>query len=317
MPNDLKIAGVVLAAGVGSRLKPITDTIPKPLLPLAGRPLLGLLADQLERAGVAEIFVNLHAHAQQIADYLDKRESGVPLTHRVEERLTGPAGALATFAEELRQFDVILVISGDVVVDTPLHELLRRHIAQSADLTFGVVETRSASRYGVLRIDADGRVTGAREKPAVPDHEVHPISAGVYCLAPSVIDLIATNVGATKDLDYAKHLAPWLLSAGRRIAAYPLPGYWRDIGTLDSLRQANLDALAGRVAGVHPGPAGDTVYVADSAQLGRNVRLRGCVVVGPHARVGNDVTLMDTVLLPGAQVCDGSLVMGGMVAATA
>ncbi|WP_035849865.1 sugar phosphate nucleotidyltransferase [Kitasatospora azatica] len=293
----MRIAGVVLGAGAGTRLRPMTDTLAKPLLPVLDRPIVGYTLDHLVASGVQEIFVNLHHHAEQVRRALAVLGCPVPVTGRVEPRLSGPAGALRLFDRELARYDAVLVASGDVLVEHGFDGLLARHLGSGAPLTVAVTRRRRASRFGVLDLDGDGLVRGAREKPPVPDAEVHWVSAGVYCLTPELIRAFPEGVS----YDYAAQLIPDLLSSGSPVASWAVPGYWRDIGTAQSLRQANLDAVRG---GVHIGAG---------ARIGEDVQLRGPLVVGAGAEVGDGAWLEDTVVLPGAVVPPGSVLIGALV----
>ncbi|HWM06909.1 MAG TPA: NDP-sugar synthase [Actinophytocola sp.] len=309
--------GVALAAGVGSRLAPLTDHTPKPLLPLLDRPLLVHLLEQLAGAGAEHLYVNLHHHAEQVAGVLDRTELPVDVTYRREPVLTGPAGALALFVDELTRADEILVVSGDVVLGEELPALLATHRRRGAELTFGVVRTTEARRFGVLDLDGDGRVVRAREKPDVPDHETHWISAGVYCLAPELVGWLVDELTRVPSLDYARHLAPDLLARGRAVFGHPLAGYWRDVGTPQAYRAANVDAAMGAVAGVRPRESsrhGAGIVVADTAVLGDDVRLTAPAVIGAGAVVGDRCQVADSVLLPGARLPADTFLVSGLLA---
>jgi NDP-sugar pyrophosphorylase family protein len=221
----------------------LTDSLPKPLLPLAGVPLLGHVARRLAEAGADEVLINLHYRAEQIQSYLAGLDMGLPVRSRLEPVLSGPAGALRLFQAELQRYDVVLVSSGDVIVGESLSRLVAAHIARPGPFTFGCTRVTGARRYGVLDIDDADNITGAREKPDVPDNEPHWVSAGVYCLDPWVIDRITPGVVQ----DYARDLAPALLRDGHRVGGYRLTGYWRDIGTPEALDAAEEDVAKGRV----------------------------------------------------------------------
>ncbi|MEV7360407.1 nucleotidyltransferase family protein [Kitasatospora sp. NPDC091276] len=234
---------MILAAGRGSRMGALTARTPKPLLPLAGKPLLGHLLDRCAETDVTDVYLNLHYQAEQVLRFLDGTTVKVPVHARTEPRLTGPAGALRLFHEELATFDAVLVTSCDVIMGEPLQRLVDAHTRGGYALTFACTRIRQARRYGVLDIDPGGRIRGAREKPDVPDDETHWISAGVYCLDPRVIAHIPEDVV----YDYARELAPALMAAGERVGAHRLTGYWRDVGTPDSLREAGEDAGRGLI----------------------------------------------------------------------
>jgi mannose-1-phosphate guanylyltransferase len=313
----MRTAGVVLAAGVGSRLWPLTHHTAKPLLPVLNEPLLGRLLDQLVHAGVDEVFVNLHHHAEQVAQYLGGRTDIGVLTHRREAELTGPAGALAVFADELSGFDAVLVVSGDVLTTDPLGALLTQHLELGASLTFGVTRVRGARRYGVLDVDEKGRVVRAREKPDVPDHEEHCISAGMYCLSPELVRSITEWLPRHGTLDYARHLAPILLGSGGVVAARYLTGYWRDIGTPQALLEANLEAVdrQAQLSGGNADFPAARAVVHPAARVAGDARLGGRVVIGAGAVVESGACIAETVLLPGARVPRGAVVLGGLLGA--
>ncbi|MFJ9085811.1 NDP-sugar synthase [Streptomyces sp. NPDC102384] len=234
---------MILGAGLGSRMGHLTADVPKPLLELGGKPLLGHLLDRVHQAGVAEIYVNLHYKADLMRRYLAARPTPVPVHTAVEARLSGPAGALRVFGNELQQYDAVLVASGDVIVGESLRHLVASHRRQPSRLTFAVTQVREARRYGVLDIAPDGTVRGAREKPDVPDDVLYWISAGVYCLDPRTIN----DIPGDRLYDFARDLAPALASAGQPVRAHRLTGYWRDVGTPEALASARQDAAHGRI----------------------------------------------------------------------
>jgi NDP-sugar pyrophosphorylase family protein len=310
-----RTAGVILAAGAGSRMRPLTDTLPKPLVPVLDRPLLLHLLDRMVAAGVREVFVNLHHHADQVQALLARHGCPVPVHTVVEPRLTGPAGALTRFADRLRAYDAVLVSSGDVLSGDDFAQVRSCHESTGADLTVAAIRRQGARHFGVLGIRDDDAVTGAREKPPVPDDEWHWVSAGIYCLSPAAIDRIPQDAV----FDYAADLVPRLLAEGRRVSAARLSGYWRDIGTPKSLREANLDAAAGRIPWLAPtgGERGSDVHIGAGARVAGSAVLRGPVVIGAGAHVGADVWLENTVVLPDSVVPAGTVLIDGLTVSPA
>ncbi|MFE9450247.1 sugar phosphate nucleotidyltransferase [Streptomyces sp. NPDC006739] len=302
----MRTAGVILAAGAGSRMRPLTHALPKPLVPVLDRPLLLHLVDRMAAAGAQEIFVNLHHHAEQIQRVLDDYDCPVLVRTEVEPELTGPAGALTRFADRLRSYDAVLVTSGDVLSGDDLAEVRARHQRSDADLTVAAVRRQGARHFGVLDIGDDSALTGAREKPPVPDEEWHWVSAGIYCLSAAAIDRIPRG----SVFDYAADLVPLLLSESRTVVAARLNGYWRDIGTPRSLREANLDAAAGRIPWLAPRGTGEGVHIGSGAHVAGTAVLRGPVVIGSGARIGegtwleNSVVLSDSVIPAGTVLID-------------
>ncbi|MGH3429601.1 MAG: nucleotidyltransferase family protein, partial [Mycobacteriales bacterium] len=210
----MTIAGVVLGAGTGTRLRPLTDRAPKPLLPVLSRPLIGHVLKAVELAGAKEIYVNLHHRADALAAYLDTWPGAVALRHTVEPYLSGPAGALTTFADRLRDAELIVVSSGDVVFADDLRGLVDTHRGTAAALTFAVKRAVRARNYGVLDVDGDGRLVSAQEKPDVPDSEEHWISCGIYCVDAAVINDVVVLHKEVGVVDFARDLAPALLARG-------------------------------------------------------------------------------------------------------
>lgn len=239
----MSVAGMILGAGLGSRMGDLTADVPKPLLDLGGEPLLGHVLDRVCEAGVTEVYVNLHYKADLMRKFVEARPTPVPVRTRTEPRLTGPAGALRLFADELRQHDAVLVASADVVAGESLRHLIGTHASRPAALTFACTQVREAYRYGVLDIGPDDGVRGAQEKPDIPGDELRWISAGIYCLDPHVID----QIPADRAYDFARDLAPALIESGERVGVHRLAGYWRDIGTPQALAAARDDALQGRI----------------------------------------------------------------------
>lgn len=314
----MKIAGVILGAGLGSRMQPLTAHLPKPLLPLMDRSLLAHLADRLIAAGATTLYVNLYYRPAQMRAELTRLSLPVPVHTVIEPSLTGPAGALCAFHTDFAEFDLLLVSSADVVLGTDLRELVQAH--RTADppgrLTFAIVRRDHARNFGVLDIDVHHRLVGAREKPDVPDDEQHWISAGVYCVHPSLV----AEIPRDQQYDYARDLAPAMLAAGDPVHTHHCIGYWGDIGTPQAFRTVTLDALAGLIpwlpAGTDTTTRGWTgrIRIGPDAVVADTAVLRGPVDIGAGSRIGANAWLERTVVLPGTSVPAGQVVLDGILA---
>jgi NDP-sugar pyrophosphorylase family protein len=254
--------------------------------------------------------VGLHYRAELVIDHL--ASSRHTAEARVEETLTGPAGAVRLYGAD-PDLRALLVVSGDLLFDDDLGGLVEHHLAVGAAMTFATRRVRRASRFGVLDVGADGRVTGAREKPSVPDDEEYLVSAGIYCLSPSAVDVIPPDT----TFDFAAHLAPHLVQRGAPVHTFSLHGYWSDVGTPEALRAANLDALQDMLTSRKDG--GHTIrtdegltWVSEQAAVGADVTFRGYnALVGPVS-VGDGATVTDSVLIGHGSVPARSALSGAL-----
>ncbi|MCC6176226.1 MAG: nucleotidyltransferase family protein [Chloroflexi bacterium] len=232
---------LVLAAGEGQRLRPLTLHMPKPMVPVGGRPVLEHSIGLLRRHGITEIAINLHYRPDAIVEYFgDGRRFGVSLTYSHEARLLGSAGAARALDTFLT--DGFLVIYGDVLTDVDLSALVARHRETGAAGTIGLYEVSDPSRCGIVELDASGRVTRFVEKPAPGTISGNLANSGILVLEPSVL----RDVPPDEPYDFGLHLFPKLLDRGEPLYGERLDGYILDIGSRDRLEQAEADYRAGR-----------------------------------------------------------------------
>jgi mannose-1-phosphate guanylyltransferase len=302
------VQAIVLVGGEGTRLRPLTDTVPKPALKLVDRPFLAYMVEWLGAHGVTEVVLACGFLPDQLREALgDGEHEGVALTYVVEPEPRGTAGAIRFAAEALgdRLDDRFLALNGDVLTDLDLTALLRSHEERGARATIGLYPVEDSSPYGVVGCDAAGAVLAFSEKTG----KVEPgeINAGAYVLERSVLDLVPPD----RKVSIETEVFPRLIGDG--LCALRLDGYWMDIGTHERYLQATWDILEGRVAtevrATAPGLFfGDGCAVAASATVGpRAVVSRGC-------EVGADAAVADSVLLDGATVGERARVRGSVLA---
>jgi mannose-1-phosphate guanylyltransferase len=221
----------LLAAGVGSRLRPITDTIPKCMLPVGGQPLLGIWLDAFERAGVDEVLVNLHHLPDVVRRHLDARV-GLPAVRTFfEPELLGSAGTLAANRAWVDGEEMFLVCNADNLTDFDLRSLVETHRAHGAIATLTVFHSDRPSAGGVVELDAAGTVVGFTEKPSRPVSDL--VNAGMYAFHPNLLDEIGEP---PSDIGY--DLLPRLVG---RAKAIPVEGYFRDVGTVDAYQRVQRE----------------------------------------------------------------------------
>jgi dTDP-glucose pyrophosphorylase/CBS domain-containing protein len=232
---ELPLRAMVMAGGYGARLRPLTETTPKPMLPVGTRPLLELIVERLRSAGIRQVNVATHYRADMIAEHFrDGKDFGVDIRYVKEDEPLGTAGALSLLEDSE---EPLLVVNGDILTGVDFRAMLNFHREHDADLTVAVRLYEFCVPYGVVETDGV-EVKGISEKPVVR----HFISAGIYLLKPSVRRLIPN--GQAYDIpDLINHL----LEQKARVVSFPIREYWLDIGKTDDYNQAQLDFANGRL----------------------------------------------------------------------
>jgi mannose-1-phosphate guanylyltransferase len=288
-------AAIILVGGQGTRLRPLTLSIPKPMLPIAGVPVLAHLLARIRDAGVTRIVLGTSYRADAFRAYFqDGRSLGVDLTYAVDEEPLGTGGAIRHAAGSTDADDV-LVFNGDVLSGLDLRGLLAAHRQRSADVTLHLTTVDDPRPFGSVVTDERGRVTGFHEKNPYPVTDQ--INAGTYVFRRSVIDRIPAGRVESVERD----TFPRLLADGAHICGFLDESYWRDVGSPAQYVAASADLVRGLVrSSVLPGPCGAALVLAG-------------VRVDPAAQVGGGSTIgAGSVIGAGASV-DGSVVFGRAV----
>jgi mannose-1-phosphate guanylyltransferase len=297
---------VVLVGGFGTRLRPLTYSVPKPMLPVGHRPIIEHLVHGLARAGITDVVLALGFKPEPfIAAFPDGDCAGIPLHYAVEPEPLDTAGAIAFAAREAGIDDTFVVLNGDVICDVDVSALVAFHRAKGAEATLHLTPVPDPSAFGVVDLAEDGSVRRFVEKPAPGTAPSNLINAGAYVLEPSVIDRVPVG----KRLSIEREVFPAIVAAG---GAFGLAtdDYWIDTGRPDTYLQANLDLLDGVRA----------LQLTDAVQAGATIDPSAVIersVVSAGVAVGARARVVDSVLLPGARigaraVVEGSIVMGGV-----
>lgn len=246
---------VILVGGEGRRLRPLTDTKPKPMLRLVDRPFVEHQLDHLRRFGVDHVVFSCGYLPEALTDYFgDGARVGMRLSYVVDPEPLGTGGAIKNAESELDPSAPLLVLNGDVLTDLDLAALIRQHTASGVDGTLALTPVDDPSRYGLVRLFDDRRVEEFLEKPSADQlrpGEPFLINAGTYLFTPAVLSAIPAGRASSIERD----IFPVLAAEGR-LAGFPSDAYWRDIGTPDSYRDAHLDVLSGVVATESPTGSG-------------------------------------------------------------
>ena len=307
---------VVMAGGFGTRLRPLTAHLPKPLVPVGNVPIMEHIVRLLKRHGFTDLAVLLYFLPDTITGHFgDGSAWGMNMTYVTPTADLGTAGAVKFALEE--SDESVLVVSADVLTDFDLAEAVAFHRSKDAEATMVLTRVEQPLAYGIVITDEEGRVLRFLEKPAWGEVFSDTINTGIYLLEPSVFRAIPGG----RPYDFGKELFPALLASGRSLWGHVAKGYWRDVGDLAEYRTAHLDLLQGRVGVDIPGERhsgnGHTVWLDAGARVDYSSRLAGSVIVGrgaliaPGARVANSVIGPDSIIQAGADV-EGSVIWDGV-----
>ena len=274
------LPAVILVGGEGTRLRPLTVSTPKPMLPLVDRPLLAYTFEHLHRHGVGRAILSCGYLPTPIEEHFGARHGELELSYRVEPKPLGTGGGIRFGAEGIEE--TFVALNGDVLHGANLTGMLERHRERGAAATILLAPVDDPSRYGLVRCADDGRVKAFVEKPRPEEIDTDLINAGLYVLEPSVLELIPPGQPVSIERD----VFPRLVEAGS-LYGFRLDGYWRDIGTPESYLHAHRDVLERNfLTEVGEELGGDYTLVADGAQVSPEARLVPPVYVGAGAVVG-------------------------------
>jgi mannose-1-phosphate guanylyltransferase len=311
------VRAIVLVGGEGTRLRPLTYTTPKPLLPIANQPFLERQLTWLDRHGIDEVVLSLgYLPDAFVARFPDDRFGGLKLRYAVEDEPLGTAGGIRYAAEFAGIDERFVVCNGDVLTTLDLTEMVRFHDAHGGEATIHLCRVDDPSAFGVVPTRSNGEVMAFVEKPPPGRVPSHWINAGTYVLEPSVLD----RVPARLTVSVERETFPRMLDRAGRLFALQSDAYWIDIGTPEKYLEAHADVLAGAL-GAPPTPgAVETapgVWQQGGASVAADARLEPPVLLGPDARVAAGARVSDAVLGPACSVGAGASVVRSVMLAGA
>jgi NDP-sugar pyrophosphorylase family protein len=326
---------MVLAAGLGTRLRPITYAMPKPMVPVLNRPVMEHIVRLLARHGFGEAIANLHWFPETIEGHFgDGSEFGLRLTYSHEGQLLGTAGGVRNTAAFLGE--TFLVVAGDALTDIDFGAMREFHESHDGIATLATKRVPDTDQYGVVIAGEDGRIQGFQEKPdpaeALSDLAntcIYMFDSDVFAFLPEPgTSKAAKSDDAAEFADWAMDVFPALLESDIAFYSHEIEAYWNDIGNLDELRQGNLDALSGAVQvesgapevgeGIRSASPLEGVEIEGPAligagvELGPGVRIQGPAIIGDGCRIGAGAWLRDSILLAGAELAPESMLVGAI-----
>ena len=310
-----------MAAGLGTRLRPLTYDVPKPLVPVANRPVMEHILLLLRRHRFGPVIANLHSFPGTIRDrFGDGSGLGIDLTYSHEDELLGTAGGVRNVAEFFGD-EPFLVMAADALTDIDLAALRAAHEANDGIATLAVTRVSDVSEFGVVITDSAGRIQGFQEKPDRAEALSDLASCMIYVLDREIFDYFPSK----PVVDFAREVFPALLSNDVPFHVHRIDAYWNDVGSLPEYLRGNLDAVQGAVqvelAGELLEPSGGEealergdpgvggrVLAGEGCEIGAGVRLDGPLVIGAGCTIGAGARVKESVVLPEAAVPPGALV---------
>lgn len=309
------LKAMIMAAGVGSRLDPLTKYVPKPLVPVCNRPVIDILLDKLSSIGVKDVVANTYYLADQIISACKKNRYGISFDYIKEDTLSGTAGGLKKCQYFFEQGEDFIVLSADGLSDVDLQVGLDIHRKSGAIATIGIkkIPLSEVSHFGVVVTDEDGFITEFQEKPKVEEAKSSFINTGIYIFNYKIFDFIPADTF----YDFAKNVFPRLLAC-REINTFEIKDYWTDIGTMDQYVQSMHDLFDGYCHFDHCKieKSADGLYISEST-VGTDVRLLGHSTIGKGCSIGKNVTIKDSIIWDDVVIKDNVVIENSIVASGA
>lgn len=293
------VRGVILAAGFGLRLRPLTNEMPKPLLPIAGRPILARTLDRLARAGCQAVAINLHHLGEKIRAAMGDAYRGMPIEYFDEPEILGTLGALPPMRNFLRPAGLVILVNGDSLCRWPVESLIERHRATGARATL-LLATRPdpAELGGGVGVDRGGRIVQMRDAPAAGVVARRRVFSGMHVFAPELLAEVSEGPA-----DIVESLYLPLLARGERIESFATRALWHDLGTRQRYLDGALAWVAGRPGGGWISPAAE---ISPKASIDRSIIEAGC-------RIETGATIERSVLLSGTAIGAGSVLRSALL----
>lgn len=281
---------VILAGGEGTRLRPLTNSLPKPMLPVIGIPCIKYSIESLKSAGVQDIHLACGYLPDDLVSCLDDSELGVNLDFTIEEEPAGTAGAVKLLEDKLS--DTFIVTSGDVLADVDMRALLDDHKKSNALVTIALTEVDKPTEFGIVGLDSTGRIERFKEKPKQEEVFSNLINAGIYVLEKEVLNYIPQD----EKYDFSKNLFPLLLETGKHLQGSKLQGLWKDIGRPSDLLEANLKMAERKGTTGNRCGATCSGKIVSSDFMGNGCEIVGPCYLGREAVIGNNSHLTSCII---------------------
>ncbi|MBI5892673.1 MAG: mannose-1-phosphate guanyltransferase [Deltaproteobacteria bacterium] len=298
--------GVIMAGGFGTRLRPLTNNMPKPMVNIVNRPMMEHVIDRLTNCGITDIISLLYFHPEMIENHFgDGSKFGVKMSYTSPPEDLGTAGSVK-YAQGFLD-NAFLVISGDVLTDFDLSNAIEFHRKNKAKATMVLTRVENPLPFGIVITDDSGKIVRFLEKPSWGEVFSDTINTGIYILEPDVLNYIPER----QEFDFSKDLFPLLLEKKEPLYGYIAEGYWKDVGSLEEYRRANIDVLTGKVKVNIPGQeiSGKSVWLENNSKIDFTSKLEGSVVIGSGSRVNGNAKVVNSVIGKNCLIQEGAVLI--------
>jgi mannose-1-phosphate guanylyltransferase len=280
-----------LAGGKGLRMQPLTDTLPKPMVPVMNKPLLERTMMNLKKNGITDMVISTCYRPDSIKNYFGNgKRLGLDIQYIVEDTPLGTGGAIKK--AESHFDDTFIVLNSDIVSDIDIKKMIDFHKSKKALVTIAVTEVEDPSAYGVIETDANGYAVSFVEKPLPGQASSNYINAGIYIFEPEVLKDIAADCVVSVERD----TFPKILAEGNKMGVFKNEGYWIDIGTLEKYRQVHLDILSKKCRLVGCGLENEYMVLGQNVKIHPTVRIFGSVYIGDNVEIGAKAVICNSVI---------------------
>ena len=304
---------VIMAGGFGTRMRPLTINLPKPMVPMVNRPIMELIVELLKKHKLTDQIGVLFYQPEIITEYFhDGADFGIQIQYKGAESDLGTAGSVKNCQSMIGK-ERFVVISGDVLTDFDLTAAIQFHEKNKAKATMILARVENPLAFGVVITNKEGKIERFLEKPSWGEVFSDTVNTGIYILEPEVLDLIPERT----DFDFSKNLFPLMLKEGMPLYGYVAGGYWADIGNLDQYRLAHQDIFAGKVEigmpGTRANKVGKDIWTGENCHIDPSAKLSGTVVLGNRCNIGKNVKITNSVLGDGCQVEEGAVLTNAIL----
>lgn len=279
---------MIMAAGVGTRLNPLTLKVPKPMIPVINRPILDFILAHLQKFGINNVVANTHYLAEAIQDvYGEKNHLGINFQYVYESELTGTAGGVKKTEFFFDSDETFIVISGDALTDVNIEKLYEEHKKSGAMATMALKEIPMAEveHFGVVMLDKDSRVAGFQEKPCPEEAKSNLVNTGIYIFEPAIFKYIPAN----QFYDFAKNVFPAMMKNNEALYAHVISDYWNDIGTIKQYKSSSLELLNSNIGIEMPYTKTENGWIADTCRVSPLAVFKNTAVIGEGSIVEDNV----------------------------